>query len=166
MSGPRRPSQYWVSAQQVISNPPKKMKENLLWCEWYQHVPAWSGTVKSYKNESSGIIGHWATPTGPSAKLVLCWNIPCQCYNCVRRWGNQWLRITPTYNTCASKHSRVRQSVNHIQFKTIALKFFDDDEFDCWTEKLLNVPWCLWLSVQGTTRRPWWHLQEQYWRKS
>ena len=122
-----------LSNKLFLTSPKKKMKESLLWCEWYQYVPAWSGTVKSYRNEFSGIIGHWETPTGPSAKLVLCWNIPCQCYNCVWWWENRlWLIIPPTYNTRASKHSRVRQSVNHIQLKTIALKFVRD-EFDWWT---------------------------------
>ena len=32
------------------------------------------------------------------------------------------VEITPTYDTRASKHRRVRQSVNHIYLKTIALK--------------------------------------------
>ena len=53
---------------------------NLQSCEWYQNVPAWSGTLNWYKKEFPGVIGHWLTPTGPSAQLLFFWNKPCQCW--------------------------------------------------------------------------------------
>ena len=55
---------------------------------------------------------------------------------------------TPTYDTCASKHSRVRQIVNHIQFKTIALKSVQD-EFD-----LLTSSTCLVAHNHRSRKRP------------
>jgi hypothetical protein len=57
----------------------------------------------------------------------------------------------PTYYTCASKHSRVRQLVNHIQFKTIALKFF---MMNLIAEQAENCSTCLVARDHRSRERP------------
>lgn len=39
------------------------------------------------------------------------WKSPCQCYNCTQCWENKWQSTSPTYNTRASNHTRVRQLI-------------------------------------------------------
>ncbi len=38
----------------------------------YMHLPAWSGTLNSYRKSCSAAIGHCVTQAGPSAQFVLC----------------------------------------------------------------------------------------------
>ena len=66
------------------------------------------------------MIGHWLTPTGPSAQLLPAWNIPCQCWDLVVNMSLLEV-LKKTYNAGAEEHAGVGQLVDDIEKEGISL---------------------------------------------